>query len=174
MPTKKNTAQPISLHEVVDKHDTPLALMQLKSILRQKLAYRFIALALFTKDSRLCLHKREVFPKRSKKNYWWGLYTAACIAGESREDTAIRLGTTAAGDLAITVAYKDHFTLPAWHPFYGTLYQGYLPRGIFPQQTANLIIVDNEELTGFMQAYPESIAPELSWSEKTGNLFPIY
>jgi len=175
---KKNGLQPAfaaDLHEseravlveVMDQADQTLLCMLPEDAMRQRLRLRLAAVAARTRQNRLILHRRRDW--RLGVAGVWDLYTGFVLAGEAREDAAIRLLETLAiiGGLAIArLADRtdSHARL--------ALFVAELPAGVYPAHPAQeLLEVDADELHGLVRDAPELFSPELVWAEQHGALF---
>jgi len=155
------------LVEVMDDLDQTLLCMLPEDAMRQMLRLRLAAVAARTRHNRLILQRRRDW--RLGKAGVWDLYTGFVLAGEAREDAAIRLleiGAIIAGLAMAHVADRtdSHARL--------ALFVTDLPAGVYPAHPAqDLLEVDADELRGLTRDAPELFSDELVWAEKSGVLF---
>jgi len=155
------------LVEVTDDLDQTLLCMLPEDAMRQMLRLRLAAVAAKTRHNRLILQRRRDW--RLGRAGVWDLYTGFVMAGEAREDAAIRLLETLAVIGGLAMVHRadrtdSHARL--------ALFVADLPTGVYPAHPAQeLLEVDADELRGLAQGAPELFSDELVWAEKKGVLF---
>lgn len=162
-----NESERALLVEVTDDSDNTLVCMPPEAALGQRLRLRLVAVAPRTRQNKIILHRRG--DARLGSAGTWDLYTGFVLAGEAREDAAIRLLETTAviGGLRMThIADRQ-----AGH-VHLALFVTDLPAGVYPARPAReLLETDADELRGLVRDAPELFSPELLWAEGTGALF---
>ncbi len=155
--------------EVLDARERPLMHMPLAGILKQKLPFRLVILALYDAEARLILCKRPPTPLGFSGT--WDLFIAIPLPGEAREDAALRTFASAiprweppALKLIQTTAATPE--LPIQH----TLFHATLPTGVHPesQERNAFLYVDADELAGLATSVPELLSPTLLWAASRG------
>ncbi|MEG2171899.1 MAG: NUDIX domain-containing protein [Desulfovibrionaceae bacterium] len=167
------------LIEVIDSHDKPFLLMPKAEVLAQNLSHRVVMVALRNREGRILVTHRgatiDTEPVRI-----WGLSASTRVrAGESRIDAALRalsfdagintaqliygagkaphiLGTTSFDLLHITLFIAESATAP------GT---------VEPEQNAEVMFLDKDELEGMAQHFPDMLSTGLLWAITSGALF---
>ncbi len=159
------------LVEVVDAHDIPFAHMPLSSVLRQKLAYRLVAVAL-THEATLLVHKPRSGTPGSQGV--WDLIVRPVYQGESRIGAGIRAVEDTLKFTPVRVEHHKTEMPQAFAPVYVTLLQAQVPPHLhlsmlpLPPETLRL---DADELNGLCQGTPELLSPTLLWANTYQDLF---
>jgi len=155
------------LVEIMDHADQTLLCMLPEDAMRQMLRLRMVAVAARTRHNRLILHRRGDW--RLGKAGVWDLYTGFVMAGEAREDVAIRLLETLASIGGLAMAHIADCTGSHAHL---ALFVAELPAGVYPAHPdQELLDVDADELRGLVRDAPELFSDELVWAEKSDVLF---
>lgn len=157
---------------VTDDKDIPLLMLPFTTVLRQKLFYRLVAVALLSINGKLFLRKRTAFPLEQKKKAYWGLPLLSVQQKESRQEVAEQIVKEAVGSFEIPLQYSKTFQIPSWHNFHGTVFSATLPNGITPLGSNDMwLCVDQDELQGLVAEIPEMLAPEVLWALEKNMLF---
>ncbi|MDR2488431.1 MAG: hypothetical protein LBD42_02910 [Desulfovibrio sp.] len=155
--------------EIVDSHDRPLLCMPPEEALRQGLSVRMVAVALFSRQGRLIVHKRPDDPGFTGR---WDIEAGFVLAGEAREDAALRLIASCMNlhGLSVTpLSGGDGYGRLS--PLF-SLFIVRLPSGLYPKYAAqDMMMVDADELTGLIRDVPELLSPELLKAATVPGLF---
>lgn len=150
------------LYIVTDRDDKELMLMPLAAVLRQKLFFRLVVLALEDGKERLLLHKNP--PGRLPNSGKWDFFTSPVMADEARVDAALRIlktNTDILRELRLVEVKRrpvDEKTLYSL-----TLFKARLPDGYaaMAAQKTDRLFVDKDELDGLVQGEPGMFSPHL-------------
>lgn len=160
--------------EITDERDRPLMVMPIAQARRQPLRHRVVLVMLYDAEGRIYLQKRAA-NKRLYPGRWDLSATGHVLAGESREDAALRelreeLGIAAGrlirrAEIPATEATDfAHVTLFVVGPV------GEAPQPN-PDEVADGMFVDADELDALLEHFRDMLTPALIWAAERGDVF---
>ncbi|MBG3876573.1 NUDIX domain-containing protein [Desulfovibrio oxamicus] len=168
--------------EITDERDRPLMVMPIAQARRQPVRHRVVLVMLYDAEGRIYLQKRAA-NKRLYPGRWDLSATGHVLAGESREDAALRelreeLGIAAGrlirrAEIPATEATDfAHVTLFVVGPV------GEAPQPN-PDEVADGMFVDADELDALLEHFRDMLTPALIWAAERGDVFrdmpcPVY
>ena len=160
--------------EVLDSDQRPLLLMPRKYALRQSLPLKVVLIVLRDKEGKIYIHQRS----RKKGSYGgsWGPSAAGYVkAGESFKDAALR---ELAEELGVTSVQLRRVAEVKPEPATGMSYVVLFlssPANVLlqpdPDEIADGMFVDRDELEALLRDLPELVTPALQWASRACDLF---
>lgn len=172
-------AVPVEYVEIVDAQDRPFMVMPVQYVhdkaQRQPLAYRIVLTILFNNEQKVYLQRRA----KTKQLYpgkWELSSTGHVMAGESREDAAIRevreeLNINVGSLVLRECLSASEATDYAWITLFAGWSGDCVPRPN-PQEVEEGMFVDREELFSMVEHFPELCTPAVLWATQNGYIFP--
>lgn len=162
-----DAAERANLVEVCDRAGQTLLCMPLESVLRQKLPFTAVSLALYTRQKRLVIQKRR--DTRLDKSGAWDLFTSIMLVGESSEEAAERTSRDMALMGGLSFSRLGTIIDTGRTIMY---FAANLPPGLYPSHPEQeLLAVDEDELLGLARDMPELVSPSLSFAVRDHLLF---
>ncbi len=160
--------------EITDERDRPLMVMPIAEARRQSLRHRVVLVMLHDAEGRVYLQKRSankhLYPGR------WDLSATGHVrAGESREDAALRELREELDVCAVRLLRRAEIAASAETGYaHVTLYAAgpsSTPPHPNPDEVADGMYVDADELDALLEHYRDMLTPALVWAAERGDVF---
>lgn len=160
--------------EVLDSRQRPFMLMPRKHALKQGLPLKVVLIVLRDRSGKIYIHQRS----RAKGSYGgsWGPSAAGYVkAGESFKDAALRelaeeLGVTSVRLKRVAEALPEPSTGMSHVALFLSSPAEVLIRPD-PEEIADGMFVDRDELEALLRDLPDLITPALRWASRACDLF---
>ncbi len=154
------------LVQVVDQHRTPLAVLNLAQVRRQKLLHQAVHLLAYTTGQRLCLNSTWF----GKKNCWELAGSTLVEAEESGFTAAERLCMEYAGKHFSLVRQASFFDADSFQ-FLDVYRFSFSAEKIFSEHAGKHLMLDRIEFERIFTDYPAMLGPNVSRLWQLGVLF---
>lgn len=165
------------LVEFIDNNNKPLIIAPITEVSRLKLGYKVVWVCLVDYKHRVYLQRRASH-LTTYPNFWDFSVSGYVLAGESREDTALRELNTCFGMHNILLSTPTSYVFSLEEvPILATLFTFCLMSSV-PKPNSEYIqegmFLDEDELFGFASVFPECLTPWLSWAIHNKVLFKTH